>query len=493
MSIKTRLLLSYIAMIIVPVILFGLTASALAGLFFGDAARGSGEYGGPPFWNKFNEQRELVSGVKFMALHDPDRLLAPNVLASVDSKLASLNAALVLAKGGTVVYASPSVSQADQTRLLGGTFAEKERPRWPGGRGYSAESYAFAFGDGSTGTVYFLSAPGQLFAVGRNFVLSLVLALLVIIGLTNGLLTYLVSRSIIRPLNALKQVAEDIKEGHLERPVRLQRKDELGQLGDAFEEMRGRLHDSVRLQLQYEEKRKELIASISHDLKTPITGIQACVQALTEGIADTDAKREKYVKMIGIKSAQMNRLIDELFLYSRLDEKKLPFQWERMDMTAFFADWAEELQLDPRLEQIQVSCTLPEGRPPLWVTADREKLGRVLMNIIDNSLKHLDKPEKHIRLALDCDDESVQISIADNGSGIGAEALPHIFDRFYRADPARNAATGGSGLGLAIARQIVEEHGGRIAATSEPGAGTCMRVTLPRHQTERGEGSSGAF
>lgn len=105
----------------------------------------------------------------------------------------------------------------------------------------------------------------------------MIVSFLVIIGLTNGILTYLVSKSIIRPLYALKQATHEIKEGHLERPAQLGRKDELGELGEAFEEMRVRLYDSIRMQLQYEENRKELIASISHDLKTPITGIKACV------------------------------------------------------------------------------------------------------------------------------------------------------------------------------------------------------------------------
>ncbi|QRG66758.1 sensor histidine kinase [Brevibacillus choshinensis] len=485
MSIKTRLLLSYIAMIIVPVVLFGLTASTLASVFFGEQARFGNEGGRSPIWNMFNERSEVFAGVKFMAQHDPDRLLDQSLLTSVDRQLVPLKSALVLVKDGRVAFASESIQKTEVERLLQGSLGS-EKKRWIGQDGYAIESVDLTFSDSSAGTAYFLFDPKPWFATGRYFVLSMVLSLLVIIGLTNGVLTYLVSRSIIKPLHALKRVAEDIKEGNLERSFRLNRKDELGELGDAFEEMRGRLHDSIHRQLQYEESRKELIASISHDLKTPITGIQACVQAMRDGIADTEAKREKYVKMIGIKSEQMDRLIDELFLYSRLDEKKLPFHWEELDVAAFLKEFVEELRLDPRMEYIRVSCSSEGHMPSLLVMADREKLARVFMNVIDNSLKHLDKPEKNIRTWLSFDSEMVTISIEDNGSGIDPQALPYIFDRFYRVDPSRNAATGGSGLGLAIVKQIVEGHGGTVAATSQLGVGTVLQIALPRLSSKEG-------
>lgn len=486
MSIKTRLLLSYITMIIVPVVLFGLTASTLASVFFGEMARGGNEGGKSPFWNMFSERNEVFAGVKFMAQHDPDRLLDQSVLKSMDRQLEPLKSAVVLVRNGDVTFASESIRELDLERLLQGTKGGEHRP-WGGNNGYAMEAVPVAFSDQSAGTVYFLFDPKPWFATGRNFVLSMVLSLLVIVGLTNGVLTYLVSRSIIKPLHALKRVAEDIKGGNLERSFRLNRKDELGELGDAFEEMRGRLHDSIHRQLQYEENRKELIASISHDLKTPITGIQACVQAMTDGIADTEEKREKYVKMIAVKSEQMDRLIDELFLYSRLDEKKLPFHWEQLDVAAFLQDFAEELQLDPRLANVQVGCSSDGQGAPMLVMADREKLGRVFMNVIDNSLKYLDKPEKRIRIELSHGSEEVAIRFEDNGAGIDPKALPYIFDRFYRADPSRNAATGGSGLGLAIVKQIVEGHGGRVAATSQPGVGTSVQIALPRLKEQGGE------
>ncbi|WP_241254599.1 HAMP domain-containing sensor histidine kinase [Brevibacillus sp. SYP-B805] len=259
----------------------------------------------------------------------------------------------------------------------------------------------------------------------------------------------------------------------------MKRKDEIGELGAAFEEMRHRLSQSIRLQLQYEENRKELISNISHDLKTPITGIKACIEGIRDGIADTDAKREKYMRMIAKKTEEMDRLIDELLLFSKLDLKRLPFHLEPLDLAAYLRDCVEELRLDPRMEGITITFTGAHDRP-VPVMADREKLRRVIMNIMDNSLKYMDKDQKEIRVELFDDESEATVRIQDNGPGIESAALPQIFDRFYRADPSRSTATGGSGLGLAIVKQIVEGQGGRVWAESRMGEGTSISFTLPK-------------
>ncbi|WP_148927922.1 sensor histidine kinase [Paenibacillus methanolicus] len=314
------------------------------------------------------------------------------------------------------------------------------------------------------------------------------LSLIGAVVLTNGLLTYFVSRSILRPIKALKQAAEHIKEGDLEHPLQMKkRRDELGRLGSAFEEMRLRLKESIRVQLQVEEDRKELISSISHDLKTPITAITGCADIMRDGIADTPEKQLKYINMIHRKAADMDRMIDELFLFSKLDLKKLPFTFVTVDLTAFLADCAEELRLQSQAGSDRLDVVFEHsGGEPAIAMADREKLGRAIMNIVENSLKHMDKPEKRLTFKLATDSvearaDMVAVSIADNGPGIEREALPRIFERFYRADEARTSERGGSGLGLAIVKQIIEEHGGRVWAESIVGSGTVISFSLPIH------------
>ncbi|MED1913846.1 HAMP domain-containing sensor histidine kinase [Bacillus thuringiensis] len=475
MSIKTRLLLSYIAMIIIPLVLFGLVASGLANYFWGER-----EPGKPFLRDTLNKRDELFVGVTFMAKYAPEQLTNQNMLTETDEQLQAVGGALILTKDEKVLFFSQSIDSADLPDYLQDQPDQERLHSWQQFKqdGYTFDTYEFTFADQSKGKLYFFANSFPFMQTGIYFFIALILSLLTIVALTNGVLTFLVSRSIIRPLYALKQAANEIKEGNLEHPVQLHRKDELGELGEAFEEMRGRLYDSIHLQLQYEENRKQLISSISHDLKTPITGIKACVEAVQEGIADTEAKREKYMKMIAIKSEQMDRLIDELFLFSRLDLNKLPFHFEEVDMRAYMAQFAEELRLDPRMNGVPIRYD-EHNESPIPVIADQEKLHRVLMNIVDNSLKYLNKDEKLIRLEVEKAEGEVIVAISDNGTGIEKEAMPHIFDRFYRADPSRNLAMGGSGLGLAIVKQIVEGHGGRVWAESESGRGTRICFTLP--------------
>jgi signal transduction histidine kinase len=480
MSIKTRLLLSYIAMTFIPVVLFALIAASLASVFFRDLAGTGDQKGMPAFWEKSNQRDELIAGVKFMARMDPDRFTDSGFLKKTDEQLNGLNAGLVVKINNRITFASPYLDSVDLDKQLQSEQTDPNQHQWggtPNNNRFTMVNYDITFSDRSTGTVYVLSDLNPFFESLRKFFPLLILSLFVVVGLTNGILTYLVSRSLIKPLYALKHAAEQIKDGDLGQEVNLNRKDEIGKLGAAFEAMRVRLNESIRLQLQYEENRKELISNISHDLKTPITGIKACVEGIRDGIADTGPKRDKYMGMIAKKTEEMDRLIDELFLFSKLDLKRLPFNLEPTDLEAYMRDCVEELRLDPHMAGISLSFSY-SGDGPVHVTADREKLHRVIMNIINNSLKYMNKAQKEIRIELFDGKDEAKVIIKDNGSGIEAAALPHIFDRFYRAEPSRNTATGGSGLGLAIVKQIVEGQGGQVWAESRVGEGTSIYFTL---------------
>jgi len=481
MSIKTRLLLSYIAMTVLPIILFALIAGSIAFLFLRDL--GVGRQGPANVWQMSDQRDELFAGFKYLAQIEPERLSDTRFLTVTDERLNELEASLVVKKGNDVLYASPGIESMGNE--LQPPMDDDARPPWESllDDRYVVTSFPVTFADGDSGTVYMLTDSGIWINRLKTIFPILVLSLLAAVALTNGVLTYMVSRSIIKPLNTLKHAAERIKDGDLDQTVGLQRKDEIGKLGGAFEEMRVRLQDSIKLQLQYEDNRKELISNISHDLKTPITGIKACLEGIRDGIADSGPKRDKYMEMIARKTEDMDRLIDELFLFSKLDLNRLPFQLEPVDLTAYLRDCAEELRLDPRLADVAVTLDV-SGDEPVRVMADREKLRRIIMNIVDNSLKHLDKPHKEIKLALSAGPEEAQVRVQDNGTGIDESALPHIFERFYRADTSRNTATGGSGLGLAIVKQMAEGQGGRIWADSKAGEGTSVSFALPRISRE---------
>lgn len=305
------------------------------------------------------------------------------------------------------------------------------------------------------------------------------IAIALILVITNGLLTYFVSKSIISPLKQLSMAAKKIGNGDLEYSIGYNKKDEIGELTNTFELMRIKLKDAKTAQQQYEQNRQELIASISHDLKTPLTSIKGYIKGIQDGVANTPEKLERYMNIIYKTTNDMDGLIDELFLYSRLDLQRIPFQFERVDLYAFLSDFVDELAFN--LEKEQGTATLSANKADSYmVEADREKLKRVITNIVQNSMKYMDKNHKNIQVRLFSSANEVIVEIKDNGSGISKEDIPYIFESFYRTDTSRNSSTGGSGLGLSIVKGIIEKHGGTVWADSALGKGTSIYFKLKK-------------
>lgn len=175
----------------------------------------------------------------------------------------------------------------------------------------------------------------------------------------------------------------------------------------------------------------------------------------------------------------MDKLVDELFLYSKLDLNQEPFLFKVVDLVDFLEDSIEELRYD--LEDKGVALDWDNRvSGPVMASVDLDKLKRTVVNIVDNALKYMENEPKRFGITLQADEEWTTVAFKDNGSGIPKEALPYIFERFYRAEQSRNSSTGGSGLGLAIARQIIDGHGGCIWAESKPDDGTIIYIKLKR-------------
>jgi signal transduction histidine kinase len=487
MSIRVRLLLSYIAMLFIPLILLFVGIIIVMVSFFGDV-RGLYHFDfrqQNPIKTIIQQQEEVFSEIKLQAAKDPESLLADtSKLASWNSKLKEINMGLVIRKDDEVVYTSPSVSKLDLLQAIDNMGKQNGKETQVNHNSieqfFVSSHYDFRYKDQSKGSILIVTDVNSLVQFAGKYFSILIISLLLILVLTNGLLTYFVARSIVMPLKALKRAAEQIKEGNLDHVVKSGSKDEIGELFVAFEQMRGKLKHSVDLQLQYEENRKELISNISHDLKTPVTSIKGYVEGILDGVADTPDKLDKYIKTIYAKATDMDRLIDELFLFSKLDLHNLPFHFEKVDLVHFLRDCTEELYFD--MKEKGISLTLDTAKDASFlVAADREKLKRVILNVLENAVKYMNQPQEGIiSIRLTAQEDWVLVQIQDNGQGIPAEALPHIFERFYRADPSRSSDTGGSGLGLAIVKQIIEGHGGEIRATSEVGVGTSIYFTLKK-------------
>jgi len=483
MSIRVRLLLSFAAMLIVPIILFLLAILLWGVVFRGDVENIMDIYNVRATISSMDRHDEqLLKELKRTAERSPDLLMQRDYLQEIDGELGSVQSSLVVRINGSPIYVSNAIKAAGIVDLLPPADKDQhdgddEHITRKDGRVYSLVEVEFSSADGVLGDLFVVHSVNPLVVFARRFFPFLSTSLLVIFVMTNLLLTYLVSRGIIRPLQELKRAAGKIKDGNLEFRLLPGRRDEIGQLTDAFEEMRSKLKESIDKQLQYEENRKELISNISHDLKTPITSIRGYVDGIQDGVADTPEKMERYMKTIASKTEDIEHLIDELFLYSKLDLNRLPFHFEAVEIGGFLSDCADDLRFDLEKKGIELRTEIADAQS-LQVRADREKLKRVITNIVGNCVKYMDKPEKTVRLRAAAIEGGVRIEIADNGPGIDPSALPYVFDRFYRAEQSRNSRTGGSGLGLAIAKQIIEGHGGEIGATSELGVGTTIRFTL---------------
>ncbi|MBP5331391.1 MAG: HAMP domain-containing histidine kinase [Lachnospiraceae bacterium] len=304
-------------------------------------------------------------------------------------------------------------------------------------------------------------------------------SLMGVIVLTAMVLVIWLYRSIIKPLSVLRMATENIREGNLDFTVSGHHDDELGQLCLDFENMRMRLKEQIDARIKYEQDTIDLISNISHDLKTPLTAIKGYTEGILDGVADTEEKRNKYLKTIYTKAADMQSLVDELSVYTKLDSNIIPYNFKNVNVNSFFSDCVDELSLDTEVKNITLSYTsnLEDCRTAV---ADPEQLRRVINNIIGNSVKYMDKPEGHIEIRSYEDGDFIRLEIEDNAAGISAQDLPHIFERFYRADSSRGTKKGGTGLGLAISRKIIEDHGGTITARSTLGEGTTFIFTIPR-------------
>ncbi|WP_436374825.1 sensor histidine kinase [Cytobacillus sp. BC1816] len=331
------------------------------------------------------------------------------------------------------------------------------------------------------GYLLFYPVKGEVDQGDLNFFRSIRIYLLVgVLVLTNGLLTFLVSKSIIKPLLKLKSAANDISRGNLDTKIEVSGgKDELNELAMAFEIMRGRLKEAADIQKQYEKNQKELIASISHDLKTPLTSIKGYIRGISDGVANTPEKMERYIHTIEKTSDEMESLISELLLYSKLDLPNVPYDMRELDLVSYFDHYLEELRFNLACQNVTLSLECQPNHS-YRVHADRGKLNRVVANIVQNSLKYMNEENKELMIRLSSKAEEVLVEIQDNGAGVSKDELPYLFDRFYRTDVSRNSATGGTGLGLAIVKKIVEGHGGAIWARGGTGQGLSICFTLKK-------------
>ena len=293
---------------------------------------------------------------------------------------------------------------------------------------------------------------------------------LTVVGLSAGvagvLLVLLFSRRVLRSVGNLTAAARRLGSGDLSSRVPVRGNDEVAELGHAFNAMADALEDSER-------QRRAMVSDVAHELRTPLANIQGHIEAMQDGLMQPDAENLDTVHQ---QTLHLNHLISDLRLLAETEARELSLSIEPFAIGEIVNDAVGSFRPHADGASIRISTEIAEGLPT--VSVDRLRIRQVLGNLLDNAIRHTPAGGV-VTVAAGHHDGGVRVEVADTGSGIPDDALPHVFDRLYRADPSRDRATGGSGLGLTIARQLVEAHGGTIWAESEPGQGSRFGFDLP--------------
>lgn len=342
----------------------------------------------------------------------------------------------------------------------------------------------FRCSDGKEGRLYIITHIEHIVPQVKNMVILFLLCLAIILIAASGCISVWVYRGLVSPIKKLRDATHNITEGNLDFTLKNKRHDEIGELIDDFEVMRKRLKESAEEKIQNDKESRELISNISHDLKTPMTAIKGYVEGIMDGVADTPEKMDRYVRTIYNKTVDMDKLINELTLYSKIDANKIPYNFNKINVAEYFDDCVSELKVELESKNIELGYFNYADKAAV-IIADPEQLKRVINNIISNSVKYMSPDRKGIiNIRISDADDFVQFEIEDNGKGIAQKDVQYIFDRFYRTDSSRNSAQGGSGIGLSIVKKIINDHGGQIWATSKEGTGTVMHFVLRKYKNQ---------
>ncbi|MDA0733880.1 MAG: ATP-binding protein [Chloroflexi bacterium] len=312
------------------------------------------------------------------------------------------------------------------------------------------------------------------------------LAILVgLLGFSLGLSVFLaasLSASTVRSFQQLVSGVSQISTGNLTARVPVQSRDEVGRLASAFNNMAERLEESFSRQRDLEQARRDLIGSVSHDLRTPLASIRAMVESINDGVVTDADTVTRYLHNIESEVENLSQLINDLFELSQLDAGVLSLNLEISSLPDLISDTLESMsaQADASSKKLNLKGSV-EGELSNVVT-DARRMQRVLYNLVQNAVRYTPSDGTIQILARDTGAE-VQVEVTDTGEGIPDAELPRIFDRFYRTEQSRSRDSGGAGLGLSIAKGIVEAHGGRLWVKSALGEGSTFGFALPKKAT----------
>ncbi len=309
------------------------------------------------------------------------------------------------------------------------------------------------------------------------FVLTSILVIIIIISiiLTNRFLTNFIFKRIKKPLEILETGVEQIHDGNLGYRIKYDNDDEFLSVCNAFNEMAIKLKESVEMTLKNEKSRKELFAGISHDLRSPLTSIQAYIEGLIDGIADTPEKQQKYLTTIKQKSESISNMLSQLFTFSKMELDDYPVDISCMDIKKELETIIETIKYEYAQKKLTISTNIKSAD----IKFDVQLLQRICLNIISNALKYINKEKKELNIYSEISENEYIIHFKDNGSGTDEQSLDKLFEVFYRSDISRNNPDKSSGLGLAIVANAIHKMNGTAKAKNAENGGLDIIITFP--------------
>jgi len=288
-------------------------------------------------------------------------------------------------------------------------------------------------------------------------------------------LASLLASSIMASLSRIQAATARIASGDLEARVTVDMRDELGELATGINSMAVRLADVAQRERRMEQSRRELVAAVSHDLRTPLAALQATIEAITDGVVTDEETIVRYLHTMHAGARELSRLIDDLFQLSRIEAGALTLSREPTWLADVVSETLERLGAQAAACQVTLRGSAAPDLP--MIALDARLIGRVLVNLVDNALRHT-PAQGQVEIAARREGAAIRVDVTDTGGGIAPQHIPHVFERFYRGEPSRSRESGGAGLGLAISKGIVEAHGGVIWAEAVSPHGARLSFTL---------------
>lgn len=397
MKFKTRLRIAFASIVFLPLILTALAFLAISVYLVQDDQ--------PHFFGQVN-YAEMVDSVQSVgeqvqmlyqkladtAVSEPQKFEDTAYLQSLNKSLNRKNSYILVRKNDSIYYAGNMEAAElifDKLPEYGYEYGDAAAMYFNDLQKY-VKQVDFRFTDGSEGSVFIVTRISGI--ISKRLLIDMFIAICLILLFTSLMLTQWIHKGVFTPVNELNVAMQKVKEGNFDYRLSTEASGEIGDLYRNYEDMRLRLKETTEEQLQQEKQNKELISNISHDLKTPITAIKGYMEGIMDGVADTPEKMDKYIKTVYNKANDMDRLINELTIYSGIDNNRIPYHFHRINVAEYFGDCVEEvgLELDSRNIKLNYSNLVD---PATLIIADPEQLKRVINNIISNSVKYIDKEQ----------------------------------------------------------------------------------------------------